>query len=409
MNSTVDTISLEPSYGWLEKLARKRVFGYLCDLEDSRLNVREQNQEFEFGYPDAQLSATIVVHDPRFYSMVALYGTIGAGEAFMAGYWDTDDLVKLIRIFARNIHQVQAMDGSAINVLRWLDVACSKFNTNSLRGSSRNISRHYDLGNDFFRLFLDAGMMYSSAIYSDEALTLESASENKLSEIGRKLQLGENDHLLEIGTGWGGLAVFMAGTYGCKVTTTTISNEQFQYAVNKVKKAGLENRITVLKRDYRQLSGEFDKLVSVEMIEAVGHKYLPAFFETCNKLVKPGGKMLLQAITIPEQRYRQAIRQIDFIQKYIFPGGCLPSVEIMLRHTGERTQFQLLDFHDITDSYAQTLTHWRERYTANISEVARQGYDKSFMRMWEFYFCYCEAGFTEKSIGTSQSLFERRQ
>ena len=407
MNSTVETLSLEPRSNWLEKLARKRVFGYLSNLTEAKVTIREQNQEFVFGSSQTDLSTVIVVNNPRFYSMTALYGTIGAGEAFMAGYWETDDLLSLIKFFARNLSQVEAMDGSALNLLRWVDVAYSKLNANSLSGSSRNISRHYDLGNDFFKLFLDSNMMYSSAIYSDDAVSLEQASDNKLVEIGEKLKLCSNDHLLEIGTGWGGLAIFMAQTYGCKVTTTTISNEQYNYARNMVKESGFEDKITVLKRDYRELDGEFDKLVSVEMIEAVGHKYLPIYFKSCNQLLKPGGKMLLQAITIPEQRYKQAIRQIDFIQKHIFPGGCLPSVEVVLRNVGEQTQLQLRDFHDITDSYAKTLSDWRHRFIANLSKVSEQGYDKSFIRMWEFYLCYCEAGFAEKSIGTSQLLFER--
>ena len=407
MNSTVDTLSLEPGSNWLEKLARKRVFGYLSNLTDASITIREQNQEFVLGQGARSSSTVIAVNHPRFYSMTALYGTIGAGEAFMAGYWQTDDLLSLIQNFARNLSQVEAMDGSALNFLRWVDIAYSKFNTNSLSGSSRNIARHYDLGNDFFKLFLDSSMMYSSAIYSDNAVSLEQASLNKLKQIGQKLELNKNDHLLEIGTGWGGLAVFMARTYGCQVTTTTISRQQYEYACKKVKESGLENQIVVLMRDYRELEGEFDKLVSVEMIEAVGHKYLPTYFKTCNKLLKPGGKMLLQAITIPEQRYKQAVRQIDFIQKHIFPGGCLPSVEVILRNVGEQTQLQLRGFHDLTDSYAKTLSDWRQRFLANLPKISEQGYDKNFIRMWEFYFCYCEAGFAEKSIGTSQLLFER--
>lgn len=407
MNTTVDTLSLEPGTSWIEKLARKRVFGYLCDLNQAKVTIRENDDEFIFGDSDTQLSSTIIVHHPRFYTMAALYGTIGAGEAFMAGYWDTDDLVKLIRIFARNMQQVEVMDGSAINLLRWIDILRSKLNPNSLSGSSRNISRHYDLGNDFFKLFLDSKMMYSSAIYDDDRVTLEQASRSKLDRIAGKLQLREDDHLLEIGTGWGGLAIHMASTYGCKVTTTTISKEQYQFAVQRVEDAGLQNRISVLKRDYRELCGKFDKLVSVEMVEAVGHKYLPEYFRTCDRLLKPGGKMLLQAITMPDQRYSQALRQVDFIQKYIFPGGCLPSLGIIMDNIGEQTRFQLRDFHDITHSYAKTLADWRQRYMDNLSAVAKQGYDSRFMRMWEFYFCYCEAGFTENSIGTSQLLFER--
>ena len=407
MNTTADTLSPGHSISWLEKSARKRVFGILANLIDAEITIQEQGQNLVFGQPDQTLRATISVHNPRFYSMVAVYGTIGAGEAYMAGYWDTDDLLALIRIFARNIHQVQAMDGSAVNVLRWLDLISSKFNGNSLTGASRNISRHYDLGNDLFELFLDPKMMYSSAMYSDTATTLEQASDHKLKTIGKKLELCEQDHLLEIGTGWGGLAIYMAQTYGCQVTTTTISTEQYQYARRKVEQAGLNDAITVLKCDYRKLEGEFDKLVSIEMIEAVGHDYLPTYFKTCNQRLKPGGKMLLQAITMPEQRYQQAIRQVDFIQKYIFPGGCLPSLEIILHNVGRQTQLQIKGFEDITDSYAQTLADWRHRFYSRMPEVLEQGYDKQFTRMWDFYLCYCEAGFMEKTIGTSQILFER--
>ena len=408
MNSTVETISIQPKTNWLTRASRDRVFGFLYELKDSRIIIRETNNEFVFGHANEKLSASIRILNHKFYSMVAVYGTIGAAEAYMAGYWECDDLVALIRIFAANLKQVEAMDGSAINMIKWIDLIYSRFNRNSLSGSTRNISKHYDLGNKFFELFLDPKMMYSSAIYSDQATTLEQASNNKLKEIAEKLELNERDHLLEIGTGWGGLAIFMAENYGCKVTTTTISNEQYQYAIRKVKYAGFENKITVLKQDYRNLEGEFDKLVSVEMIEAVGHKYLPTYFETCNKLLKPGGKMLLQAITIPEQRYQQAIKQVDFIQKYVFPGGCLPSVEIILHNIGKQTEFQLRNFHDITLSYAQTLADWRERYRSKVSEVRAQGYDESFIRMWDFYLCYCEAGFMEKSIGTSQLVFEKQ-
>ncbi len=408
MSSSAQALSLQPKSNWLIKAARSRVFGFLNQLDDARIVIVERNNKYEFGHGDAKLSATVRVRDQKFYSITAVYGTIGAAEAYMAGYWDCDDLVTLIRIFAANLRQVEAMDGSTVNLIKWFDLICSRFNRNSLSGSSRNIARHYDLGNDFFELFLDQNMMYSSAIYTDRAATLQQASTNKLKVIAEKLAIDRHNHLLEIGTGWGGLAIYMANNYGCRVTTTTISNEQYHYALGKVKLAGLEGRIEVLKKDYRNLEGEFDKLVSVEMIEAVGHHYLPAYFQTCNRLLKPYGKMLIQAITMPEQRYQQAIKQVDFIQKYIFPGGCLPSVEVILKNIGKQTDLQLRGFQDITQSYAQTLADWRERFKASLSEVRTQGYDESFIRMWNFYLCYCEAGFRENSIGTSQLLFEKR-
>ena len=409
MSSTVDTLSLQPRSSWIDKAAKKRVFGYLQNLKNARILLEENGKLFEFGELHAPLSCKIEVHHPRFYSMVALSGTIGAGEAYMSGYWNCDCLVTLIRIFASNLKQVQAMDSSAVNVLRWIDLLNSRLNPNSLNGSSQNIAKHYDLGNEFFELFLDQSMMYSAAMYKHDSDTLEQASEHKLKTIGQKLELKQQDHLLEIGTGWGGLAIFMAKTYACKVTTTTISNAQYHYACEKVSQAGLQDRITVLKRDYRLLKGSYDKLVSIEMIEAVGHKYLPVYFQTCNSLLKPGGKMLLQAITIPEQRYAAAIKQVDFIQKHIFPGGCLPSIEIILHQVGKHTQLQLQDLDDMTASYAKTLGDWRQRYLDNLNSVKNLGYDESFIRMWDFYLSYCEAGFLEKSIGTFQLVFERNQ
>ena len=408
MNSRVDALPIQQSYNWLEKLAKKRALGFLRQIDSAHIIIREAGVDYSFGVTSANRSIVINVYDPKFYSMVAIYGTIGAGEAYMAGYWDCDDLVGLIRIFAGNLNQVQDMDESAINILKWVDKINSRFSRNSITGSSRNISRHYDLGNNFFELFLDQRMMYSAAIYQSEQDSLTTASDNKLEAIAEKLELTADDHLLEIGTGWGGLAIFMAQNYGCRVTTTTISGQQYQYARQKVKQAGLEDQITLLKKDYRHLQGRFDKLVSVEMIEAVGHDYLPTYFKTCNDRLKPGGKMLLQAITIPEQRYRQAIRQVDFIQKYIFPGGCLPSIEIIMQNVGKQTQLQLRDFADMTHSYALTLSAWREKFKAKLSQVRNQGYDESFIRMWEFYLCYCEAGFRAKSIGTAQLLFQRQ-
>ncbi len=408
MNSRVDSLPLQQSNNWLEKLARKRTFGFLWQIDNAHIVIRENGIDYEFGDANKSDSVLINVYDLKFYSMVAIYGTIGAGEAYMAGYWDCDDLVKLIQIFARNLYQVQSMDESAINVLKWIDKINNRFSRNSITGSSCNISRHYDLGNDLFEVFLDQRMMYSAAIYENEQQSLKTASENKLTAIAEKLQLTADDHLLEIGTGWGGLAIFMAQNYGCQVTTTTISNQQYQYAKQKIKQAGLEDRINLLKKDYRHLDGQFDKLVSVEMIEAVGHDYLPRYFKTCNDRLKPDGKMLLQAITIPEQRYWQAIKQVDFIQKYIFPGGCLPSIEIIMQNVGKQTQLQLRDFADMTHSYALTLAAWRGKFRSNLPQVRNQGYDESFIRMWEFYLCYCEAGFRANSIGTAQLLFQKQ-
>jgi cyclopropane-fatty-acyl-phospholipid synthase len=280
-------------------------------------------------------------------------------------------------------------------------------NRNTHSGSRRNISAHYDLGNDFFRLFLDPTMMYSSAIFESPADTLETAAVAKLDEICRQLELSPEDHLLEIGTGWGGMAIHAASRYGCRVTTTTISREQYEHARAEVERHGLSDRITVLCEDYRQLTGEYDKLVSIEMIEAVGHDFYRSYFQCCSKLLKADGKMVIQAITIPDQRYDRARRSVDYIKRYIFPGGCLPSLAVIAQHIAEDTDLQLVHLRDITRDYARTLAHWRERFLANLDSVRAMGFDERFIRMWEFYLCYCEGGFRERIIGTAQLAFAK--
>ncbi|MCB2069151.1 MAG: class I SAM-dependent methyltransferase, partial [Ottowia sp.] len=274
-------------------------------------------------------------------------------------------------------------------------------------GSRKNIAAHYDLGNDFFKLFLDPTMMYSSALFPSADASLEEASVAKLDELCRQLELRSEDHLLEIGTGWGGMAIHAARHYGCRVTTTTISREQYQYACEQVQQAGLQDRVTVLCEDYRNLTGRYDKLVSIEMIEAVGHAFYSDYFQRCSALLKPEGKMVIQAITIADQRYDSARKSVDFIQRYIFPGGCLPSLAVISDHLARDTDMQMVHLRDITADYALTLAHWRERFMAAQEAVLRQGFDRSFIRMWEFYLAYCEGGFRERIIGTVQLAFAK--
>jgi len=274
------------------------------------------------------------------------------------------------------------------------------FNANTLTGSSKNISAHYDLGNDFFKLFLDSRMMYSAAIYPDAETQLEEAAVYKLDILCKKLRLNEDDHLLEIGTGWGGLAIYAAKNYGCSVTTTTISQEQYKHARQSVREAGLEHRVTVLLQDYRELQGTYTKLVSVEMIEAVGHKHYKQYFSTCSKLLRDDGLMCIQAITIPDQRYDQAIKSVDFIQRYIFPGGCLPSNDVISRCVARHTDMQIVNLEDIGMDYAKTLADWRKGFESNLERVKQMGFDDVFCRMWEYYLYYCEGGFRERAIST---------
>jgi cyclopropane-fatty-acyl-phospholipid synthase len=342
------------------------------------------------------------VVDPAFYRHVALGGSLGAAEAYMKGLWQTDDLVAVIRLFARNTIASEAMDrGWAL--LTWpLRKAFNLLRRNSKTGSRRNIAEHYDLGNDFFALFLDETMTYSCGIFERPDSTLQQASLAKYDRICRKLRLRATDHVAEIGTGWGGFAVHAASQYGCRVTTTTISHRQYEYARRRVAEAGLADRVRVLCRDYRDLDGAYDKLVSIEMIEAVGHEYLPAYFAACDRLLKPDGMMALQAITIPDQRYDTYRKTTDFIQRYVFPGGCLPSLGAMCDSVRKGTDLRIVHLEDFASHYARTLAQWRNRFRQQADAIRALGFDEPFLRCWEYYFGYCEVGFAERQIGVSQ-------
>lgn len=390
----------------LTGLARRLVMSRLAHITKGCLRVHENNQIFTFGEADThtELVADIYVDDMRVYTDVMFSGSIGSAEAYMSGYWSTPCLLSVIRIFVRNIEALDKMDASQSLLSRLMLGLFARFSRNTTSGAKRNILAHYDLGNPFFSLFLDTSKMYSAAIYPTPETTLEEASEYKLKVICDRLQLTADDHLLEIGTGWGGLALYAARHYGCRVTTTTISDEQYHYARTAVSVAGLESQIEVLCKDYRELEGRYSKLVSVEMIEAVGHEYYAEYFKVCSRLLAADGLMLLQAITICDQRYEQARRQTDFIQRYIFPGGGLPSITKISHLLTEYTQLNLLHFQDIGLHYARTLNHWRERFMSQLGAVREQGFDDRFIRMWEFYLCYCEGGFLERTIGTGQFL-----
>jgi len=396
---------------WLDRFARAALLKMLEHLKIGCLTIREQGEEFCFGESKARtnLIATIHVHHPSAYTDVLFRGTIGSGEAYMMGSWSTTDLLKVIRIFVANMAVINKLDRRFSLVNSLTSLAYQLLKRNSITGSRRNIGAHYDLGNEFFQLFLDSQMMYSSAIYPSWQASLDEAAQYKLQRVCEKLQLTPNDHLLEIGTGWGGMAVYAAKHYGCRVTTITISRQQYDFAQQWIIREGLQNKITLLLQDYRDLSGQFDKIVSIEMIEAVGHRYYDVYFKKCTSLLKNHGLMLIQAITIPDQRYQQAKTSVDFIQKYIFPGGSLPSNEIIAKQIAGNTDMQIVSLEDITAHYAQTLAHWRQRFNASVTEIAKQGFDESFIKMWEYYLCYCEGGFIERVIGTAQFVFAKPQ
>ncbi|WP_232461351.1 cyclopropane-fatty-acyl-phospholipid synthase family protein [Cellvibrio sp. PSBB006] len=414
-NSHIRITQLRPhrlnSLNWNQALAKKMLFALLTQLETGCLRIHEGEECIEFGQHvnEADMVADLHVHNPQLYAEVVFGGSIGAGEAYMSGYWSSPNLTNVTRLFVRNMEALDAMDSRQSRIGKGLLKVFHWFNRNTREGSRKNISAHYDLGNDFFHLFLDAGMMYSSAIYPTAEATLEQASVHKLAVVCEKLRLTAEDHLLEIGTGWGGMAIYAARHYGCRVTTTTISKEQHDYALMQVKAAGLEDRIQVRFDDYRDLQGQYTKLVSIEMIEAVGHENYAEYFAMCSRLLKDDGLMLLQAITIADQRYAQARRSVDFIQRYIFPGGSLPSITVISDLVTRATNMNILHMEDIGEHYARTLRDWRNGFLAHLEQVRQQGFDERFIRMWEFYLCYCEGGFMERSIGTAQILLAKPQ
>jgi len=394
---------------WFDSLARKMVFTMLKKLEIGHLILEENGVTYTFGEDKntTQYIAHIHVQDIHAYRDVFQNSSIGAGEAYMKGWWTTPDLVGVIRLMVANLNVINKMDAKRPIWSRIGAKALHRLNANTKKGSKDNISAHYDLGNDFFSLFLDPTMMYSSAIYPKNDASLEEASIHKLDRICQKLQLTKDDHLLEIGTGWGGMAIHAAKHYGCKVTTTTISKEQLAFAKARVEAEGLQDQITLLLEDYRDLEGQYDKLVSIEMIEAVGHEFYDSYFAQCSDLLKPNGVMVIQAITIADQRYDYARRSVDFIQRYIFPGGCLPSNQVIAHKIATKTDMQIIALEDITEHYAKTLADWRTRFHASYREVKDMGFDDVFCRMWDFYLAYCEGGFKERAISTSQFVFAK--
>lgn len=385
-------------------LAKRLVFKLFNQLRHGELVIQDGDTTHRFGGGDVSIapSATVVIHEQHAYSRILTGGTMGAAEAYIDGDWSTEQLTDVTRVFSANIPILEAMKHKQ----NWFIKAGVKLahaaRKNSVSGSRENIAAHYDLGNEFFSLFLDPSLMYSSAVYPKGSDNLAEASQHKLKLICEDLELKPTDHLVEIGTGWGGMAIYAAENYGCKVTTTTISKEQLDYARAEVERRGLQDKVTLLFEDYRNLSGQFDKLVSIEMIEAVGHEYFDTYFGRVSSLLKPDGKAVIQAITINEQRYEDYRKSVDFIKRYIFPGGCLPSLNIISGALTRTTDMQIIDLRDIAIDYAKTLKHWHEAFMAELDAVKSLGFDEKFIRMWRFYLSYCEGGFRERIIGTYQ-------
>ncbi|MEM7454958.1 MAG: cyclopropane-fatty-acyl-phospholipid synthase family protein [Planctomycetota bacterium] len=405
--STAGTASRTPAL--IKRFCRNRLLGRFSDLNGGLIDVHDQHSTTRLGAdPENGLRAKITVNDPGFYSRIMFGGTIGAAESFIRGHWETDNLTDVIRIFIRNMREITGLEKTWSRARTTVHYASHLLRKNTIGGSRKNIHEHYDLGNDFYQLFLDPTMNYSSGIFPTDSSSMHEASLAKMDRIAHKLQIKPTDHVLEIGTGWGGLAIHLAGTTGCRVTTTTISREQHDYAKAAVRKAGLEDRITILLNDYRDLRGTYDKIVSIEMIEAVGHQYYDTYFGKCSDLLADDGMMLIQGITISEQNFEHHIRNVDFIRRYIFPGGCLPSISAINRSIGRATDMRTTHLEDITSHYVLTLQRWHDAFHRRIDEVRELGFSSSFIRLWHFYLCYCEAAFAERRVNNVQMIFAKQ-
>lgn len=394
------------SPGMMAKFARCAILSMAPRLEWGSITIVENGRSQTFsGLRDpSPMGVTITVHHPDFWSSMLWGGTIGAGESYMDGHWDCDNLPELIRLIVRNSSFFTGLETGMTRFTRPLLRLAHRLHNNSRRGSRRNIAAHYDLGNEFFALFLDPTMTYSCGYFERPDSTLEEASRAKNDRICRKIELGPQDHLLEIGTGWGGFAVHAASNYGCHVTTTTISPSQHALALRRVREEGVADRVTLLLEDYRDLDGAYDKIVSIEMIEAVGYKFYDTFFQKCSSLLKPAGVMALQAITTDDRSYRASIHDIDFIKRYIFPGGQLPSITAICESVTAATDLRLYNLEDITEHYVKTLLHWRENFLAGLDRVRAMDYPERFIRMWDFYLSLCAGSFSERYTGDVQML-----
>jgi cyclopropane-fatty-acyl-phospholipid synthase len=398
-----------PKLRRLDRACRSALERRLVSLSDAALTLVDASGTETFGSTSPSgLHAAVTVHDPSFYRAVVTRGVLGAAEAYVDGAWDADDLLAVVRILARNRGVTERMNGGLARAAGASLRAFARLHRNTRAGARRNIEAHYDLGNDFFATFLDETLAYSCAVWDGAAdAPLAAASLAKFERICRKLDLRPEDHVLEIGGGFGGFAIHAAARYGCRVTTATISRRQLELARARVEAAGLADRVEVVFRDYRDLAGVYDKVVSIEMIEAVGHEFMDEFFRRCAARLKPDGLCLIQAITIPDQDFEASKRSVDFIKRYIFPGGSLPSVWSMGDAIKRATDFRVLHMEEISSHYARTLAEWRRRFRAARERLRASGCSERFLRTWEFYFCYCEGGFRERAIGSVQLLLER--
>ncbi len=394
---------------WLDYIAMSTLLKKLDNIKTGLLQVYANGMLYEFGNTDAKsdIHAVIRVQDMRAFRAIITGGEPAAGKTYIDGWWTSDDLIEVLRIFTVNRNALFGFKHGVASLAKTINRFSNNILRNTLKGSKRNIKAHYDIGNELYELFLDENMMYSSAYFRHEDEDLASASEYKLKLICEKLDLQPSDKVIEIGTGWGGFAIYAAQNYGCHVTTTTISDQQFEHAKAKVQALHLTERINVIKQDYRALSGTYDKLVSIEMIESVGHQYMDGYFSICNKLLKPSGAMLIQSITMSDYLFKNYINSTDFIRKYVFPGGCLTSMTSMMSSVTKHTDLTLYHSESFASSYAKTLKIWHQNFYKNKDKVIELGYSTTFIRLWEYYMKYCQAGFENRVIDVHHLVLKK--
>lgn len=397
------------STGFFEKV----VLNALSKMNLGKLELTMPNGEvLFFGDGEGKIEANIQVNHPDFFKSIALYGDIGFGEGYTSGLWESTNITNVIKWVLLNIENAPSVTGSkvksvALNLFKWVNKLYHVRRANTLAGSQKNISEHYDLNNDFFATFLDKTMTYSSGYFYQEGMSLEASQYAKYDRLARQLKVKATDHVLEIGSGWGGNAIFLAKNYGCQVTSVTISKEQQKLAIERVKAEGLENRVSIIIQDYRKIEGTFDKIVSIEMLEAVGHQYLETYFEKCQSLLKPDGIFAFQVITSPDSRYDHLRNGVDWIQKHIFPGSLLPSVSAINKAINNTGDLTLVDLKDLGLDYARTLHLWFLEFNKSLDKVKSLGFDETFIRKWNYYLNYCEAAFSMRNINVMQLVYTR--
>lgn len=393
----------------LSHLAKSILLKQLSAIQRGSLTLHIDAKVYQFGvhgdqaYPDA----VIYVHDQRLFSSILLDGEPAAGKSYVDGWWSSDELLDVLSLFSLNQNALFKFKYGLGMLAKYYNYLVSLIQKNTPTGAKKNILAHYDIGNDFYSLFLDRKMMYSSGYYQRKEDDLEQASDNKLKLICEKLKLRADDHVIEIGSGWGGFAIYAAQNYACHVTTTTISDAQYNYARARIEQLGLQDRITLIQQDYRKLDGQYDKLVSIEMIEAVGHQFLDGYFKVCDRLLKPNGAMLVQAITIADYLHSEYIYSVDFIRKYVFPGGCLTSMNAMLTAVAKGTSLTPYHAESFASSYGRTLHDWHQRFISAKQQVYALGYNDELIRLWEYYLKYCQAGFETRVIDVQQLVLKK--